>query len=75
MSPYLPRMSGKDVISVLALIGFVQVSQKGSHVKLRHADGRVVIVPVHKELATGTLRSIIRQAGMTVDDFRNLVDH
>lgn len=74
MSPYLPRMSGPELITVLAIIGFVQVSQKGSHVKLRHPDGRIAIVPVHKELATGTLRSIIRQAGMTVDEFRKLVD-
>lgn len=74
MSPYLPQLSGTAVISLLAHIGFVQVSQKGSHVKLKHPDGHVVIVPVHKDLAPGTLRSIIRQAGLTVEGFRKLVD-
>jgi predicted RNA binding protein YcfA (HicA-like mRNA interferase family) len=45
------------------------VSQRGSHLKLRHADGRTVIVPLHRELARGTLRSILRQAGLTADEF------
>lgn len=62
------------MLSVLMLIGFVQVSQKGSHVKARHPDGRVTIIPMHRELATGTLRSILRQAGLSVEDFRKLVD-
>ncbi len=55
--------------------GFRRVSQRGSHVKLRgHALDRirVVIVPLHNELAPGTLTSILRQAGLTMADFEAL---
>ena len=45
------------------------MSQRGSHVKLRSDDGRVVIIPMHRELAAGTLRSIIRQSGLRVEEF------
>jgi predicted RNA binding protein YcfA (HicA-like mRNA interferase family) len=56
----------------LARAGFVQVSQRGSHAKLRADDGRTVIVPMHGELARGTLRSILRQAGLSSDEFNAL---
>lgn len=62
------------MLTLLESIGFVQVSQKGSHVKVRHPDGRVAIIPLHRELAIGTLRSILRQAGISMDDFRKLID-
>lgn len=52
------------MIAALERAGFVQVSQRGSHVKLRSDGGRVVIVPTHRELARGTLGSILRQAGL-----------
>lgn len=52
--------------------GFSRVSQRGSHAKLRDAKGRVVIVPLHDELMRGTLRSVIRQAGLSVADFLSL---
>ena len=69
MSPALPVISGADAIRALQKAGFARVSQRGSHVKLRHADGRVVIVPLHDELARGTLRSILRQAALSSDEF------
>ena len=68
MSPALPVVGVAEVIAALAEAGFVQVSQRGSHVKLRNA-GRTVIVPMHRELATGTLRSVLRQAGLTPAEF------
>lgn len=74
MSPHYPVMSGPQMMAALQRGGFVQVSQKGSHVKMRHATGRVAIVPNHKELAQGTMRSILRQAGLSDEDFRKLVD-
>ena len=46
---------------------------KGSHAKLRHPDGRVVIVPLHRSLARGTLASILRQAGISVVEFLTLL--
>lgn len=51
--------------------GFAQISQRGSHVKLRNPEGRTAIVPLHRELAPGTLRSILRQAGLSVEEFRS----
>ncbi|CAB4624916.1 unannotated protein [freshwater metagenome] len=68
MNPPLPVVSGTAAIKALAGAGFVEVSQRGSHVKLRKGDA-TVIVPMHKELAAGTLRSIIRQSGMSVEEF------
>lgn len=73
MSGSLPVISGRQAISALAKAGFFRVGQRGSHVKLRHEDGRVGIVPLHAELARGTLRSIIRQAGLNPDEFTELL--
>jgi len=52
--------------------GFAVVSQRGSHRKLRHPDGRVVIVPMHRGLASGTLASILRQAGLSPAELEEL---
>ena len=61
--------SGED-IRVLQEHGFLFVSQKGSHAQYRHASGRSAIVPhPKKELPIGTTRSIIRQSGLTPQDF------
>jgi len=68
--PELPRISGARAIKVFETLGFTVVRQRGSHVVLRKQD-KGCVVPVHKELATGTLRSAIRQAGLTPDEFVN----
>lgn len=68
--PELPRISGDQAIKLFEKLGFKVVRQKGSHVVLRKED-RGCVIPVHKELAIGTLRSAIKQAGVTVDDFVN----
>ena len=61
--------SGRAVIQRLVReYGFVVVSQRGSHVKLKKR-ARVTIVPLHKELAPGTLRSALRLAGIAYQDF------
>ncbi|MDQ3573314.1 MAG: type II toxin-antitoxin system HicA family toxin [Actinomycetota bacterium] len=73
MSPALPQLSGSEVVRALGRAGFEQVSQRGSHVKVRHPDGRMAIVPLHRELAPGTLRSILRQAGLSTDQVRELL--
>lgn len=59
-------------MKALAKAGFFQISQRGSHVKLRDNDGRTAIVPLKRELAPGTLRSVLRQAGLSVDEFTRL---
>jgi predicted RNA binding protein YcfA (HicA-like mRNA interferase family) len=69
----LPRVSGADVVRALEQGAFVFRSQRGSHRKMRHPDGRTVIVPMHRELAPGTLRSILKQAGLSIAELRDLL--
>jgi len=70
--PKLPAITGKEAIKVLLEQGFVAVRQSGSHVQMKR-DGHplLVTVPVHASecLKQGTLRAIIRSAGMTVEAF------
>ena len=72
MSPKLPLVSGEETVRVLRRLGFVPIRQRGSHMVLRKQmpDGELgCVVPLHKELALGTLRSILRQAGVTPEEF------
>jgi predicted RNA binding protein YcfA (HicA-like mRNA interferase family) len=65
-------MSGRDAIRILQRFGFEQVRQQGSHVVLKKEtqEGAVgCVVPLHRELAVGTLRGVLRQAGITPDEF------
>ncbi len=66
----LPRLKGKEVIRILGKIGFQSVRTRGSHVFLRHEDGRVTTVPVHsgETLGPGLLRSILRDVELTVEE-------
>ena len=73
MSPSLPQVSGREAVHALEAAGFEHTSTKGSHAKLRHPDGRVVIVPLHRTLARGTLASILRQAGLSAAQLRDLL--
>ncbi len=66
--PELPRISGDEAIKVFMILGFQQVRQKGSHVVMRRGE-KGCVIPRHKELAVGTLRSAIRQAGVSMDEF------
>lgn len=70
----LPRISGRDCIKALERAGFKVRRQEGSHVVLRRNEpfGQLV-VPDHKELDRGTLRAIIRQADLTIDEFVRLL--
>ena len=71
----LPRVSGREVVKALLKIGYEQDRQRGSHIILRQvaAPHRRLVVPDHSEVAKGTLRAIIRQAGLTVDEFKALL--
>jgi len=73
--PRLPVLPAKQVIRALEQIGFEVVRQRGSHVRLRHQDGRVVTVPVHAgaDIARGLLRKILRDAELTLQELDNLV--
>ena len=66
--PELPRISGDEAIKVFIRLGFYEARQKGSHVVMRRKD-KGCVIPRHKELALGTLRSAIKQAGLSVEEF------
>ena len=68
----LRRVTGKQAIRALEHLGFVQVRQRGSHVVMKKAtsEGAIgCVVPLHKELAIGTLRGFLRQAKVTPEQF------
>jgi predicted RNA binding protein YcfA (HicA-like mRNA interferase family) len=71
----LPRVSGREVVKALLKVGYEQDRQRGSHIILRQVASPHlrIVVPDHNEVAKGTLRAIIRQAGLTVDEFRSLL--
>ena len=72
----LPVLSAREVLKALERAGFARVAQKGSHVRLksfRQGQTRIVVVPLHPEIAKGTLLSIIRQAGMSREEFLALL--
>ena len=71
----LPVVAGRDVVKALGKIGYVFDRQRGSHIILRlnREPHRRIVVLRHKEVAKGTLRAIIREAGLTVQAFRILL--
>jgi len=70
----LPRISGRECVRALEKQGFYFKRQAGSHIILRRDDPfSQIVVPDHKELDRGTLRAIIRQAGLSIDEFSNLL--
>ncbi len=67
--PYKAR----DLLARLQRVGFVMKRQSGSHVVLRHADGRQTYVAMHTgEVPNGTFRNIFKQASLTEEQFKNL---
>ncbi len=72
----LPRLSGREVVKILAKQGFQPSRQKGSHiilVKQSESGKKAVVVPNHSEIDKGTLLEIIRQAGLTREQFFELI--
>lgn len=69
--PKPKKLSGKDIIKILGLFGFVQAGQKGSHVKLRrilNGEKQTLTIPLHRELDKGTANAIFRQASSYIDE-------
>ena len=64
----------EEVIRSLRKVGFVLVRQSGSHAVFRHPDGRWATVPIHKgkDVARGTLRRILKDAGLSVEEFEQM---
>jgi predicted RNA binding protein YcfA (HicA-like mRNA interferase family) len=70
----LPRISGRECVKSLIKAGFYFKRQEGSHIILRRDNPFTqVVIPDHKELDRGTLRAIIRHAGLSVDEFVKLL--
>lgn len=71
----LPVVSGQEAVRALEKVGYLMDHQPGGHIILRQSDPphRRLTVPFHTELAKGTLHSIIRQAGLTVEEFNALL--
>lgn len=68
--PPVPSLSAKDILDALQRAGFVIMRQNGSHIILQRKNThRTAEVPRHNPVSKGTLRSIIRQADMTVEEF------
>jgi predicted RNA binding protein YcfA (HicA-like mRNA interferase family) len=73
--PKLPIVSGQEMIKKLAKCGYQVVRQKGSHVRLRNLANplaKPLTVPLHPEIKAGLLHQIIKDAGLTIDQFTKL---
>ena len=68
-----PLLSGNEAIRAFLRAGFVRAGQRGSHVKLfNHSSQTTIIIPNHKELDRWTLKSIIKDSGLSVEEFNRL---
>jgi predicted RNA binding protein YcfA (HicA-like mRNA interferase family) len=66
--PKLPFVSGQKVARALERLGFDRRRQRGSHLVMRRG-GAVCVVPMHREVDQGTLRGVLRQAGVSEEEF------
>ena len=65
----LPLLSGREVLKALERLGFAESHRKGSHVKMKHADGRTIVFPYHDEVDRYTLKGALRDVGIEIEDF------
>ena len=73
----LKPVDAEKIVKALASIGFQSIRQHGSHLVMKHPDGRVTVVPIHKgeELGRGILRKIAKDVQINKDDLMRLVDN
>jgi predicted RNA binding protein YcfA (HicA-like mRNA interferase family) len=73
--PKLPTVTARELITALEKVDFAVVRQKGSHVRMRHEDGRIVTIPVHsgKVIGKGLLLKILRDADLTKEALIDLL--
>lgn len=69
----LPLLSGRQVLTALQRLGFVEIHRRGSHAKMEHADGRRIVFPYHDEVDRYTLRGALRDATVPEEDFLKCV--
>ncbi|HMH91007.1 MAG TPA: type II toxin-antitoxin system HicA family toxin [Streptosporangiaceae bacterium] len=74
-SQQLPAITGSRLVKALQAAGFVLTRTHGSHHRLKHPDGPATTVPVHAgaDVPKGTLRSVLRDTGLSADDLRRLL--
>jgi predicted RNA binding protein YcfA (HicA-like mRNA interferase family) len=65
----LPLLTGRQIVAALERLGFIEVHRKGSHVKMRHPDGRLIVFPFHDEVDRFTLRGALRDAEVDLEAF------
>lgn len=74
MSPKPLLISGRKLVKIFQQMGYEKISQRGSHIKMRHFQAeRTLIVPDHKEIDRWTLKTILNQAEITDQEFNDLV--
>lgn len=72
--PTLPTLKGREVVRIFASFGWIVVRQSGSHIiMVKDGEMTTLSIPDHKEVAKGTLRSLIRMAGLTLDEFLSAI--
>ncbi len=65
----LPLLSGRQVVAALQRLGFAEIHRKGSHVKMKHLDGRLIVFPFHDEVDRYTLKGALRDGGVEIENF------
>ena len=72
--PKLSAIRSRDLVKILEKLGFKGLRQRGSHLRLVHSDGRKTTVPMHsgEKVGKGLLRKILRDVGLTPDEFRGV---
>lgn len=75
MSPKMPMLKAKDIIRILKRLEFFEARTSGSHIFLKHIDGRATVVPRHsgEDIGKGLLRQILRDVNISPEDFMNLL--
>ena len=70
----LPRLKGRELVRALERAGFTVDRTRGSHLFLKHADGRAIAVPIHSSetIGPGLLRAILRDVELSVDELEEL---
>lgn len=69
----LPLLSGRQLMRALQRLGFIEVARKGSHVKMKHEDGRMIVFPFHDEIDRFTLRGALQDAEIDTTEFLDAV--
>jgi len=69
----LPVLSARQVLAALKRLGFVEVHRKGSHVKMKHVDGRIIVFPYHDEVDRYTLKGALRDADVDINEFLDFI--